>query len=43
VTRAILVLLAELVLWAPRVSREIPVHREIRALSVPLVPQESVA
>lgn len=42
-TRAILVRLAALVLWAPRVSREMLVHREIKALSVLLVPRVSVA
>jgi len=43
VTKAILVPLAVLVLWAPRVSREILVHRETRALSVLLAPRVSVA
>lgn len=38
----ILVLLDVLVLWAPRVSREILVLRVTRALSVLLAPRESV-
>jgi len=37
-----LVLLAEPVLWAPRVTRVILAHKEIRAPSVPLALRVSV-